>query len=86
MGEYKNLDEKCKACPNCPNCQNCQKLPIDRKYALTVTEAAEYTNIGINKLIEMLKNPRCPFVLYNGCKQLVKRRILEDYLDDKIEI
>ena len=80
------VDAKCKYCTNCPDCQDCKKIPIYRKYSLTISEAAEYTGIGINKLTEMLKNPRCPFVLYVGCKKLVKRKRLENYLDEKIEI
>ncbi|MCR4813950.1 MAG: DNA-binding protein [Lachnospiraceae bacterium] len=61
-------------------------VPIDRKLNLTVTEAAEYSNIGINKLNDMLRHPRCPFVLYVGNKKLVKRKQFEEYLADKIEI
>ena len=67
-------------------CKDCLKLTIDKKVCLTVTEAAEYSNIGINKLTEMLKNPRCPFVLYVGCKKLVKRKQFEEYLSEKIEV
>ena len=43
-------------------------LPIDRKMLLSIREAAEYSNIGINKIDEMLKLPNCPFVLYVGTK------------------
>ena len=49
-------------------------LPIDRKMLLSIREAAEYSNIGINKIDEMLKQPNCPFVLYVGTKKLVKRK------------
>ena len=53
-------------------------LPIDRKMLLSIREAAEYSNIGINKIDEMLKQPNCPFVLYVGTKKLVKRNSLSD--------
>lgn len=33
-----------------------------RKVELIIKEAAEYSNIGINKINEMLKNPRCSFM------------------------
>ena len=29
-------------------------------------EAAEYSNIGINKIAEMLRNPMCNFVLFKS--------------------
>ena len=48
-----------------------QIVPVQNKLALTVREAAEYSNIGINKLESLLRTPRCPFVLYVGKKKLV---------------
>ena len=48
-----------------------ERVPIYRKMALTIREAAEYSNIGINKIDAMLKQPNCPFVLYVGSKKLV---------------
>ena len=43
------------------------------KVALTIKEAADYSNIGIDKLESLLRSPRYPFVLYVGKKKLVKR-------------
>ena len=51
------------------------------KFMLTINEAAEYFNIGTNKLREMVKEPECDFVLYIGKKALIKRERLENYLD-----
>ena len=42
------------------------RVPIHLKITLTIREAAEYSNIGINKIDSMLKQPNCPFVLYVG--------------------
>lgn len=53
---------------------------------LTVKEAAEYSNIGINKNDSMLRSPNCPFVLYIGTKKLVKRKEFEEYIHDKLVI
>ena len=53
-----------------------QTVPIYEKVTLTIREAAEYSNIGINKLECLLRSPRCPFVLYVGKKKLVKRKEL----------
>ena len=52
------------------------KIPVDRKLNLTIREAAEYANIGINKIDAMLKDPGCTFVLFVGSKKLVKRQAL----------
>ena len=49
-------------------------------YRLTIKEAAEYSNIGINKIDSMLKQPNCPFVLYVGTRKLVKRKEFEEYI------
>ena len=63
-----------------------EKVLIKDKVALTVTEAAAYSNIGINKLESLLRNPRCPFVLYVGKKKLVKRKEFEKFISDNVEI
>ena len=60
--------------------------PIYQKCALTIEEAADYSNIGQNKLSELLKNPRCKFVLYVGRKKLVKRKEFEDFISKSLEI
>lgn len=54
-----------------------QTVPIQCKVALTIKEAAEYSNIGINKLESLLRSPRCPFVLYVGKKNLLNERNLK---------
>lgn len=53
---------------------------------IKIEEAAEYSNIGINKLESLLRSPRCPFVLYVGKKKLVKRKEFEKFIMDNIEI
>ena len=55
-------------------------VPIHLKMNLTSKEAAEYSNIGINKIDSMLRTPNCPFVLYVGTKKLVKRKEFEEYI------
>ena len=57
-----------------------EKVPIHLKITLTIREAAEYSNIGINKIDSMLKQPNCPFVLYVGTRKLVKRKEFEEYI------
>lgn len=41
------------------------EIPFWLKVTLTIKEAA-YSNIGINKIEELLKQPKCDFVLYVG--------------------
>ena len=53
---------------------NKQYVAICEKVALTIEEAAEYSNIGQNRISSLLKEPRCPFVLYVGTKKLGKRK------------
>ena len=71
-------------------CEVCGKgiltVPIHLKMTLTAREAAEYSNIGINKIDSMLRSPNCPFVLFVGTKKLVKRREFEEYISQKLVI
>ena len=66
--------------------QQATNLPIDRKMLLSIREAAEYSNIGINKIDEMLKQPTCPIVLYVGTKKLVKRKAFEEFIEGRVAI
>lgn len=62
------------------------QVPIHLKMNLTIKEAAEYSNIGINKLDSILKEPNCPFVLYVGTRKLVKRKAFEEYIQHTLAI
>lgn len=61
-------------------------VPIESKLALTIPEAAKYSNIGQNKIIKLMKTPNCPFVLYVGSKKLVKRKEFERFISEKYQI
>jgi excisionase family DNA binding protein len=63
-----------------------EKVPIHLKVTLTIREAAEYSNIGINKIDSMLRSPNCPFVLFVGTKKLVKRKEFEQFISGKLMI
>ena len=62
------------------------QVPIHLKMALTAREAAEYSNIGINKIDSMLRSPNCPFVWFVGTKKLVKRWEFEQYISRTMAI
>lgn len=66
--------------------QDVSLLPIDRKLLLSIREASEYSDIGINKIDALLKQPNCPFVLYVGTKKLVKRKAFEEYIEGRLTI
>ena len=63
-----------------------EKVPINHKLTLTIKEAAEYSNIGINKIDSLLRSPNCSFVLFVGTRKLVKRREFEEYISKKLVI
>ena len=63
-----------------------EKVPINYKLTLTIKEAAEYSNIGINKIDSLLRSPNCSFVLFVGTRKLVKRREFEEYISKKLVI
>ena len=63
-----------------------ETVPIPQKMALTIREAAAYSNIGINKIDHLLRSPNCPFVLFVGTKKLVKRREFEDFIRSRLTI
>lgn len=61
-------------------------VPIWHKVLLTLNEAAELFNIGINKLREMTSEKECKFVLFNGNKRLIKREAFSRYLAEAYSI
>ena len=64
--------------------QQDMRLPLDRKMLLSIREAAEYSNIGIHKIDEILKQPSCLFVLFVGTKKLIKYKASESHIDGKV--
>lgn len=61
-------------------------VPIWEKSNLTLEEAAAYSGIGINKLREISNEKNCSFVLFVGNKRLIKRRLLDKYLEQAYSI
>lgn len=63
-----------------------KEIPIWEKSNLTLEEAAAYFNIGVNKLRELTNDEDCPFVLYVGNKRLIKRRVMDKYIEELYSI
>ena len=58
------------------------KVPVWEKYTLTVDEAAAYFRIGQNKLRRIIDdNKDAIFVLWNGNRPQIKRKMFEKYVD-----
>lgn len=55
-------------------------LSISEKSLLTPEEAAEYFNIGVNKVRSLTDGKNCPYVLWSGNRRLIKRKPFEEYL------
>lgn len=66
--------------------KNNQTVPIWEKLNLTIEEAAEYSNIGINRLYALTDNPTCDFLLKIGNKRLIKRKKFDEFINNCHEI
>ena len=59
------------------------QVPIWKKYTLTVQEAAEYFRIGDKKLRKLIdEHPDADFILWNGTRPQIKRKLFERYIDE----
>ncbi len=56
------------------------EVPIWHKVTLNMEETMAYTGIGRDKLREMTDREDCPFILWNGNKRLIKRKVLDEYI------
>lgn len=55
---------------------------IAERYMLSIEEAAAYFRIGENKLRDLARdNPLAPWLLYNGNRVQIKRKLFEAFLD-----
>lgn len=61
-------------------------VPIWQKSNLTLEEAAAYSGVGVNKLREISNSEQCDFVLWVGSKRLLKRKLLDKYLEQAYSI
>ena len=61
-------------------------VPVWEKVALTLEEAAAFSNTGTNRIREITNNENCPFVLFVGNKRLIKRKPFEKYLEQAFSI
>lgn len=57
------------------------KVEIKDKILLTVEEAAAYSGISKTTLRERLREEEYNFIIKNGTKTMIKRRLFEKYLE-----
>lgn len=61
------------------------EIPVWRKYTLSVQEAAKYFHIGDKKLRKLIdENPDADFILWNGTRSQIKRRVFKRFVDEKL--
>ena len=64
-----------------------QRIPFWERYTLTIEEAAQYFRIGEHKLRQIIsENKDAEFVLWNGNRVQIKRKLFEKYIDQSNSI
>ena len=59
------------------------EIPYWEKYMLTLREAAEYFHIGEKKMRQIVDdNMDAKFLLENGKRVMIKRKLFEEYLNN----
>ncbi|MEY8393100.1 excisionase [Lachnospiraceae bacterium 45-W7] len=58
------------------------EVPIWCKYTLSIEEAAEYFRIGQHRLRQLVAdNPTADYILQNGNRTQIKRKLFEQFVD-----
>lgn len=61
---------------------NTTEVPVWKKFTLTIEEAAAYFRIGETKLRKIVnENYEADYILWNGNRPQIKRKMFEDYID-----
>lgn len=64
------------------SCSGELQIPFWEKYTLSIEEAAEYFRIGENKLRNMINsNKLADYILWNGNRAQIKRKLFEKHID-----
>ena len=64
-----------------------QTVPIYEKVTLTIREAAEYFHIGENRMRRIVEeNPYADYIIMNGNRVMIKRKVFEKYIDESSTI
>ena len=64
------------------NTDSVYDVPLWEKYTLSVEEAAQYFRIGRAKLRKLIaENENAPYILWNGNRPQIKRKLFEEFID-----
>lgn len=59
-----------------------REIPFWERYMLTIREAAEYFHIGEKKMRQIVEEHEdADFIIMNGNRAMIKRKIFEKFLD-----
>ena len=61
-------------------------VPVWNRALLTLEEAGAYTGIGVHKLRNMCDQEGCKFVIWVGAKRMIKRKQLDEFLDNSYSL
>ena len=61
-------------------------VPVWERPLLTLEEAAAYTGIGVCKLRNMTNNPTCEYVVWVGGRRMIKRKKIDEFLDQAYSV
>ena len=66
---------------------NMKKVPTWEKYALSLSEAAEYFHIGTRRLRQIIaKDKYAKYLIWNGGRVFFKRKMFEEYLNNEVQL
>lgn len=64
------------------NSDSVYDIPLWKKYTLSVEEAALYFRIGRAKIRKLIaENENAPYILWNGNRPQIKRKLFEEFID-----
>ena len=63
-----------------------QMVPVKDRVVLTIEEASAYTGVGEKTLRELSEREDCDFVLWVKSKRMLKRKKLEEYLENAYSV
>ncbi len=62
-------------------------IPLTEKYTLTIKETSILFRIGQKKLYKLVQdNPTADFILMNGNRVQIKRKLFEQFIDETTAI
>lgn len=57
------------------------EVKLSEKLLLNVNEASNYSGIGVSKIRELFNTSCSEFIILNGNKKMIKRKMFEEWLE-----